>query len=116
MCLLVSIKRFRKRNLSNKIIFPTKIILKKSQKILVREHLQYPKRRYITPLNVNLTEVFAAIKGKDFVQYPPFIIMSPYTRNSKNILFIHKDKRRDIEDCFMLKKEIERLVAKGYIK
>jgi hypothetical protein len=28
----------------------------------------------------------------------------------------HKNKRHDIEDCFILKKEIEKLIANGYLK
>jgi hypothetical protein len=28
----------------------------------------------------------------------------------------HKNKRHDIEDCFILKKEIEKLIGNGYLK
>jgi hypothetical protein len=40
---------------------------KKGQKRLVREDVQYPKKRCTTPLNTTLTKKFTAIKGKDFV-------------------------------------------------
>ena len=39
-----------------------------------------------------------------------------HTCTSKNFCFFHKDKGHDTKDYFMLKKEIERLTAKGYLK
>jgi hypothetical protein len=39
-----------------------------------------------------------------------------HTCTSKKFCFFHKDKGHDTKDCFMLKKEIERLIAKGYLK
>lgn len=42
---------------------------KKCQKRPIRECMQYPEKRYTTPLNITLTKVFTTIKRKDFVQY-----------------------------------------------
>jgi hypothetical protein len=38
------------------------------------------------------------------------------TRTSKKFCLFHKNKRHDIEDCFILKKEIEKLIGNGYLK
>jgi len=68
-----------------------------------------------SPLNVSLTEVLASIQGKEFVKYPLLIKFPPNTRTSKKYCFFHKDKGHDINDCYVLKKEIQRLIAKGYL-
>jgi hypothetical protein len=77
--------------------------------------MTYPKR-YTTLLNATLTKVFTSIKGKDSVRYPHALKMPPHPHSSKIFYLFHKNKGHDIEDCFMLKKEIERLIFKSYLK
>lgn len=69
------------------------------------KHIQYLESRHMTPLNATFIEVFSTIKGKNFIQYPPPIMSPSYTRAFKKFCLFHKDKRYDIEDCFILKKK-----------
>jgi len=39
--------------------------------------------------------------------------ISTYT--SKKYYLFHRDKGHDIEECYILKKEIKRLIVKGYL-
>jgi hypothetical protein len=67
-------------------------------------------------LNTTIIEVFTTIKGKKKFQYPSSIKMTPYTYTVKKFYMFHRDNEHDIEQCFALKKEIEQLIAKGYIQ
>jgi hypothetical protein len=61
----ISTRRFRIRNLSNRIAPPSEENnSKKSKKRSVRKRIQYPNRSYTTPLNSTLTEVITTIKKK----------------------------------------------------
>jgi hypothetical protein len=77
--------------------------------------LSYPEAR-VSPLNASFMEVLASIQGKEFVRYPLLMKLPPNTHTSKKYCFFHKDKGHDIKDCYVLKKEIKRLIAKGYLR
>ena len=74
----------------------------------------YFKVRTFTP-NTSLTKVLAEIQGKEFVQHPSPMKYSPNTRLSKKYNLFNKKNGHEIEDCYILMKEIERLIAKGYL-
>jgi hypothetical protein len=40
----------------------------------------------------------------------------PVHTHLKSTIFFHKDKGHETEDCYVLKKEIKRLIAKGYLR
>lgn len=68
-------------------------------------------------MNSTLTEVITTIKKKkDLDQYLPLMVSAPHTHTSKKFCLFHKDKKHDMEDHLTLNKEIERLIAKGYLK
>jgi len=56
------------------------------------------------------------IKGKDYVQYPPFITSLLYFYTPRKFFLFYKDKGHDTKNCFTLRKEIERLIVNGYLK
>jgi len=49
------------------------------------------------------------------VRYPSPMKSPLNTRTSKKYYLFHKDKGHEIKDYYVLKKEIERLIVKGYI-
>jgi hypothetical protein len=68
-----------------------------------------------SPLNTTLIEVLAIIQGKEFVRYPSPLKPSSNTLTSKKYCLFHKDRGYDTKDCYVLKKEIEMLIANGYL-
>lgn len=60
------------------------------------DHQSYPER-FSTPLNINIIEVYTAIKGKEFVQYPTPMKVTPYTCTSNKYCMFHWDKRYDMK-------------------
>jgi hypothetical protein len=68
------------------------------------------------PLNVTLYKSLQPSKENDFVCYPSLMVLPSHTRAFKKFELFHKYKKHDKEDRFILKKEIERLIDKGYLK
>jgi len=59
--------------------------------------------------------VFIAIQENDFVQYPPPMKSGTNTRNINKLCPCHLDHHYDTKKYNVLKKEIERLISKGYL-
>jgi hypothetical protein len=66
---------------------------KKCHKRAIRECMQYPERRYTTPLNITLTKVLTTIKRKDFVQYSSLMVSPSHTHTHtyEKFCLFHKD-------------------------
>ena len=58
----------------------------------------------------------AKIKNEPFFVWPPKMNGDPSKRNQKLRCSYHRDKGHKIEDCEMLKKHLEELVAAGHLK
>ena len=60
---------------------------KKNQRKPTKELSNY-REVHAYPLSTSLTEVLAAIQGKEFVKYPSPMKSPPNTHTKKNILFV----------------------------
>ena len=87
---------------------------RKRQKRLIRERLSYPKM-HTTPLNATLIEVLMVIHSKKFICYSSPMKSPLNTHISKKNYMLHKNKGHDTNDYYVLKKEVEMLIAKGYL-
>ena len=52
-----------------------------------------------------------ALRGQNLLQYPPPLNPNPSLKFSKKYCQFHREKGHDTEDCYTLKKEVERLFA-----
>ncbi|XP_077245999.1 uncharacterized protein LOC143885828 [Tasmannia lanceolata] len=77
-----------------------------------------PQRREenFTPLNTSRRHILAAISDEEFVRWPARMISKGNKRDQSKYCWFHRDHGHDTDECWQLKKEIEQLIGRGYLK
>ncbi|XP_074374051.1 uncharacterized protein LOC141714430 [Apium graveolens] len=66
-----------------------------------------------TPLNAPISKIFHEIKGKPGFVRPAKMKVPNYKKNPDKYCDYHRDKRHNIDECYHLKKLIERMIKDG---
>jgi hypothetical protein len=80
-----------------------------------REPPNKPERVY-THVNASYKEIYMTLRGQNLLQCPPFLKPNLSLKFFKKFCQFHREKGHDTENCYALKKEVERLLAQGYLK
>ncbi|KAL0303488.1 UNVERIFIED_CONTAM: hypothetical protein Sradi_6216900 [Sesamum radiatum] len=69
-----------------------------------------------TPLTTTRTKALMMVEKLNLLQWPQHTRFTPARKYSNKYCKFHREKGHDIEDCYQLKDEIERLVRQRYFK
>ncbi|KAK3002009.1 hypothetical protein RJ639_022183 [Escallonia herrerae] len=84
--------------------------------------LEEPKRsrttlsKHFTPLTTSREHILNQIKGQDILKWPKPMRMPADRRDAQLYCQFHKDHGHTTEECKVLRREIENLIARGHLK
>ena len=76
---------------------------------------RYSPRRF-TPLTASVSQVLREVRNKQFLRWPTQMKSDPTTRDNTRYCEFHRDYGHRTDDCIQLKKEIEYLIRRGYLR
>ena len=76
---------------------------------------RYSPRRF-TPLTASVSQVLREVLNEQFLRWPTQIKSDPTTRDNTRYCEFHRDYGHRTDDCIQLKKEIECLIRRGYLR
>ena len=76
---------------------------------------RYSPRRF-TPLIASVSQVLREVRNEQFQRWPTQMKSDPATRDNTRYCEFHKDYRHRTNDCIQLRKEIEYLIRRGYLR
>ena len=90
----------------------------------LRDHLGPPqferRRRYspqrFTPLTASVSQVLHEVRNEKFLRWPTQMKSDPATRDDTKYCEFHRDYGHHTDNCIQLKKEIEYLIRRGYLR
>ena len=90
----------------------------------LRDHLGPPqlerRRRYspqrFTPLTALVSQVLCEVRNEQFLRWPTQMKSDPITRDNTRYCEFHRDYGHRTDDCIQLKREIEYLIRRGYLR
>ena len=78
------------------------------------------RRRYspqrFTPLTALVSQVLREVRNEQFLRWPTHMKSDPTTRDNTKYFEFHKDYGHRTDDCIQLKREIEYLIWRGYLR
>ena len=78
------------------------------------------RRRYspqrFTPLIASVSQVLREVRNEQFLRWPTQMKSDPTTRDNTKYCEFHKDYGHRIDDCIQLKREIDYLIRRGYLR
>ena len=78
-----------------------------------RQH--YSPRRF-TPLTAIVSQVLREVQNEQFLRWPSQMRLDPAKRDNSRYCEFHRDYGHCTDDCIQLKKEIEYLIRRGYLR
>ena len=90
----------------------------------LRDRLGLPqferRRRYspqrFTPLTASVSQVLREVRNEQFLRWPTQMKLDPTTRDNSKYCEFHRDYGHRTDDCIQLKREIEYLIRRGYLR
>ena len=90
----------------------------------LRDHLGPPqfktRRRYspqrFTPLTASISQVLRKVRNEQFLRWPTQMKSDPTTRDNTKYCEFHRDYGHRTDECIQLKREIEYLIRRGYLR
>ena len=76
---------------------------------------RYSPRRF-TPLTASVSQVLREVRNEQFLRWPTQMKSDPATRDNTRYCEFHRDYGHCTNDCIHLKREIEYLVRRGYLR
>ena len=76
---------------------------------------RYSPRRF-TPLTASVSQVLREVLNEQFLRWPTQMKSNPTTRDNTRYCEFHRDYGHRTDDCIQLKKEIEYLIQRGYLR
>ena len=78
------------------------------------------RRRYspqrFTPLTASVSQVLREVRNEQFLRWPTQMKSDPSTRDNTKYCEFHRDYGHRTDDCIQLKREIEFLIRRGYLR
>ena len=78
------------------------------------------RRRYspqrFTPLTASVSQVLHEVRNEQFLRWPTQMKSNPATRDNTKYCEFHRDYGHRNDNCIQLKKEIEYLIQRGYLR
>ena len=78
------------------------------------------RRRYsphrLTPLIASVSQVLHEVRNEQFLRWPTQMKSDPATRDNTKYCEFHRDYGHRTENCIQLKREIEYLIQRGYLR
>ena len=90
----------------------------------IRDHLgppqpelrqRYSPRRF-TPLTAAISQILREVQHEKFLRWPSQMRTYPTKRDNTKYYEFHRDHGHRIDDCIQLRKEIEYLIRRGYLR
>ena len=90
----------------------------------LKDHLGPPQserqRRYspqrFTPLTTSVSQVLHEVRNEQFLRWPTQMKSDPATRDNTKYCEFHRDYRHRTDNCIQLRREIEYLIQRGYLR
>ena len=79
-----------------------------------RRHRYSPRR--FTPLTALVSQVLDEVRNEQFLRWRTQMKSDPTTRDNNRYCEFHRDYGHFTDDCIQLKKEIEYLIRRGYLR
>ena len=76
---------------------------------------QYSPRRF-TPLTAAVSQVLREVQHEKFLRWSSQMRMDPIKRDNTRYCEFHRDHRHRTDNCIQLRKEIEYLIRRGYLR
>ena len=76
---------------------------------------RYSPRRF-TPLTASVSQVLREVRNEQFLRWPTQMKSDPATRDNNRYCEFHRDYGHRTDDCIQLKKEIDYLIRRGYLR
>ena len=76
---------------------------------------RYSPRRF-TPLTASVSQVLREVRNEQFLRWPTQMKSNPTTRDNTRYCEFHRDYEHRTDDYIQLKKEIEYLIRRGYLR
>ena len=76
---------------------------------------QYSPRRF-TPLTAAVSQVLREVQHEQFLRWPSQMRSDPTKRDNTKYCEFHRDHGHRTDDCIQLRKEIEYLIRRGYLR
>ena len=82
---------------------------------------QFKRRRryspqHFTPLTASVSQVLHEVRNEEFLRWPTQMKSDPATRDNTKYYEFHKDYGHRTDNCIQLKREIEYLIQRGYLR
>ena len=78
------------------------------------------RRRYspqrFTPLTASVSQVLHEARNEQFLRWPTQMKSDPATRDNTKYYEFHRDYRHRTDNCIQIKREIEYLIQRGYLR
>ena len=78
------------------------------------------RRRYspqrFTPLTASVSQVLHEVRNEQFLRWPTQMKSDPATRDNTKYCEFHRDYGHRTDNCIQLKREIEYLIQRGYLR
>ena len=78
------------------------------------------RRRYslqrFTPLTASVSQVLHKVRNEQFLRWPTQMKSDPATRDNTKYCEFHRDYGHRTDNCIQLKREIEYLIQRGYLR
>ena len=81
---------------------------------LERQQRYSPQR--FTPLTASVCQVLREVRNEQFLRWPTQMKSDPSIRDNTRYCEFHRDYGNCTDDCIQLKKEIEYLIRRGYLR
>ena len=76
---------------------------------------RYSPRRF-TPLTAAVSQVLREVQHEQFLRWPSQMRSDPTKRDNTTYCEFHRDHEHRTDDCIQLRKEIEYLIRRGYLR
>ena len=81
---------------------------------------QLERRRYspqqFTPLTASVSQVLREVRNEQFLRWPTQLKSDPTARDNSKYCEFHRDYGHRTDDCIQIKREIEYLIRRGYLR
>ena len=76
---------------------------------------RYSPQRF-TPLTASVSQVMREVRNEQFLRWPTQMKSDPTTRDTTKYCEFHRDYGHCTDDCIQLKREMEYLIRRGYLR